>query len=324
MIKYQTKRFKYGTMIGMENATMIDLNDYFYFVKVVESQGFSSAARVLNTSKSKISRHISKLEERIERRLIQRNSRHFMITDAGHQFYLEAKKVIEAMEVAENSLSTASDVVKGSVSLSSSLGMANFLLKELLIDFMVLHPDVTIKQHVTNEYIDLIPNGIDLVVRGHQDNLPDSNYIQRKMATVKWHLFGSPSFLSNLNKTISSPTDLIGIKALGLGWQNDKRKWKFIHKEQPSTEIAYQPCISSDDMSTLKYAAKKDQGVVVLPSYVCREEVQQGSLIRLLPDWQLQEGQLSILLPSRKGTSSATKALTNYLCELTQTYIGAC
>ncbi|WP_218311391.1 LysR substrate-binding domain-containing protein [Alteromonas antoniana] len=294
---------------------MIDINDYFYFVKVVEHQGYSSASKALNIPKSKISRHVAKLEERLGQRLLQRTSRHFNTTEAGDAFYLCARKVIDAMEVAENAVLEKSDTLAGTVTLSSSVGVANFLLKDLVTGFSDEHPDVVIRQHVSNDYVDIIPAGFDMVIRGHSASLPDSSYIQKKLAVVEWQLFASPSFLSALNFTIRTPDDLSGLKSLGFGWQSKEKTWTLRHVQGEQTDITYTPGLCSDDMWTLKHASEHGGGIVSLPSYVCKEEVANGSLIRVLPEYTTANAQLSILLPSRTGVSEATRAFSTYLCE---------
>jgi DNA-binding transcriptional LysR family regulator len=300
---------------------MIDINDYFYFVKVVENKGYSSAAKALDIPKSKISRHVAKLEERLGKRLLQRTSRHFNTTEAGSLFYLRARKVIDAMEVAENSVLEQSNELTGTVALSSSVGVANFLLKDLIIGFNEQHSGVVIRQNVSNEYVDIIPAGFDMVVRGHSEMLPDSSYIQKKMAKVEWHLFASPSFLSNLKNDIKNPSDLTELDALGFGWQSTEKTWNLISENNEQAEITYKPRLCSDDMWTLKRACEKGHGVVSLPSYICKEEVAKKNLIRILPKWITASAQLSILLPSRSGMSQATKALSNYLCDNAQNLV---
>ena len=294
---------------------MIDINDYFYFVKVVENQGYSSAAKALNISKSKISRHVTKLEERLGQRLLQRTSRHFNTTEAGDLFYARARKVIDAMEVAEKSVLESSNELAGTVTLSSSVGVANFLLKDLIIGFNELHPGVVIRQNVSNEYVDIIPSGFDMVIRGHSKTLPDSSYIQKKMAIVEWHLFASPIFIATLNGSIASPNDLLDLRALSFGWQSTDKHWTLRHQQGEQVEITCKPRLCSDDMWTLKRAAEQGGGIVSLPAYVCKDEVADGTLVRILPNWVTARAQLSILLPSRSGLSESTKTFSDYLCK---------
>ena len=77
------------------------------------------------------------------------------------------------------------------------------------------------------------------------------------MAFVEWHLFASPNFLSQINVSISSPSDLIGIKSLGFGWQSTDKEWTLTHRHEPSVKIAYKPNFCSDDMWALKRGGRE-------------------------------------------------------------------
>lgn len=102
---------------------MIDMNDYYYFVKVVENKGFTHAAEMINSPKSKISRHVKKLEERLDMRLIQRTTRHFVVTEAGWEFYRHAKKVVSELELAENIVKKRPGTLSGKINISCSYGV---------------------------------------------------------------------------------------------------------------------------------------------------------------------------------------------------------
>ncbi|HBA35271.1 MAG TPA: LysR family transcriptional regulator, partial [Gammaproteobacteria bacterium] len=116
---------------------MIDLNDYFYFVHVVEKRGFSPAARALNMPKSRLSRHVSQLEERLDTRLIQRTSRQFKVTETGRVFYQHARALIDEMEAAEAAIQSRKASLSGRVTMSCSVGVAQFAIKELVCEFLV-------------------------------------------------------------------------------------------------------------------------------------------------------------------------------------------
>jgi DNA-binding transcriptional LysR family regulator len=146
---------------------MIDLNDYFYFVHVVEKQGFSPAAKALNMPKSRLSRHVSKLEERLDIKLIQRTSRQFNVTETGKIFYQHARALLEEMEAAEAAIQSRKTSLSGRVTISCSVGVAQFAIKDLVLQFLVNHPKVDLVQQVTNQNIDLVSSGIDMAIRGH-------------------------------------------------------------------------------------------------------------------------------------------------------------
>lgn len=300
---------------------MIDLNDYFYFVHVVEKQGFSPAARALDMPKSRLSRHVSRLEERLDTRLIQRTSRQFKVTEAGQVFYQHARALIEEMEAAEAAIQSRKESLSGRVTMSCSVGVAQFAIKDLVFDFLAKHPKVELVQQVTNQAIDLVSSGIDMAIRGHAEALPDSALIQRHLANVSWHLFASPEYLARTG-TPESPYDLLKRQSLKVGWQPVTGHWSLENTDGLKTTIPFSPQLCSDDMSTLKQAAAKGLGIVSLPAYTCRDELEDGSLVRVLPDWIAGNAQLSLLMPSRRGQSPSVRVLADYLLDNLNDRIG--
>jgi DNA-binding transcriptional LysR family regulator len=300
---------------------MIDLNDYYYFAHVVEKRGFSPAARALNMPKSRLSRHVSQLEQRLDTRLIQRTSRQFKVTEAGRVFYQHARALVEEMEAAEAAIQSRKESLSGRVTMSCSVGVAQFALKDLVFEFLAKHPKVNLIQQVSNQSVDLVSAGIDLAIRGHMEALPDSSMIQRHVTNVSWHLFASPEYLARTG-TPESPYDLLKRQSLKMGWQPASGHWNLESIAGLKTTISFSPQLCSDDMSTLKQAAAKGLGIVSLPAYVCSDELNDGSLVRVLPEWVAGTAQLSLLMPSRRGQSPSVRALADYLLNNLNARIG--
>ncbi|MFY0677549.1 MAG: LysR family transcriptional regulator [Neptuniibacter sp.] len=292
----------------------MDMNDYFYFVHVVEKKGFSTAGRALNIPKSRLSRHISRLEERLGVRLIQRSSRHFNVTDAGKALYKHARTAIDEIEAANIAVNQQTNVLTGKVRLSCSVGMAQFAICEIVASFLKANPKVEIVQQVTNQPIDLIEEGVDLAIRAHTGQLPDSSLIQRRLAPAVWGLFASPSYLEE-NGTPTIPEDLVGHAGLKLGWKPEIGHWNLRGIDGSGFSIPYQPSLCSDDMVTLKHAASTGLGIIGLPAYICREDVKINRLVRVLPDWTAGDAEISLLLPTRLGVTQAVTEFANYLRE---------
>lgn len=291
---------------------MIDLNDYYYFVHVVEKRGFTPAAKALGMPKSRLSRHISKLEERLDIKLIQRTSRQFNVTETGQVFYQHARALLDEMEAAEAAIESKKSSLSGRVTMSCSLGVAQFAIQDLVVKFLLDNPKVELLQQVTNQNVELVSTGVDLAIRGHMEALPDSSIIQRSLATVYWHLFASPAYMSNTG-TPESPNDLVKRRCLKVGWQPSEGHWTLEDNQGLKTSVPFSAQLCSDDMSTLKKAAVAGMGIVSLPSYACRTEVKNGELIRVLPGWTSGKAQLSLLTPSRRATSPGAKALGDFL-----------
>ena len=299
---------------------MPDLNAYYYFVMVVEKQGFSAAARALDIPKSRLSRHIRNLEERLDVRLIQRTSRQFHITDIGRLFYQHARSMMDEMEKAEASVNASKTSLSGRVALSCSVGVAQFALKPLLTRFLVEYPGIELVQHVGNQTIDLIAQGIDLAVRAYKNPLPDSSLIQRHLASVPWYLFAGPQYLE-AHGIPHTPDDLVRHRGLKVGWQPATGQWSLQDDQGLKIVVPFSPRFFSDDMSTLKEAAKCGLGIVALPAYTCRDELASGELMRVLPNWTAGNAALSLLMPSRKGVTLPVKTLADFLLREVKTAV---
>ncbi len=291
---------------------MIDLNDYYYFACVVEHRGFAPAARALDIPKSRLSRHVQQLEERLGTRLLQRSSRQFAITDVGQTFYRHARAMMDEMQVAEATVNRQTQTLAGRVRITCSVAMAQHQLIDLLMDFMSAHPKVDIVQQVTNAHVDIIESGIDLAIRAHSGPLPDSNLIQRHLMPAPWQLFAGERYLQ-AHGTPTTPNELEHHSGLKLGWKPASGQWQLRNGQGAEASIPFNPRLCSDDMVTLKRAAKDGLGIVALPAYLCEEEVVRGELKHILPDWSAGNAEVSLLMPSRRGVLPAVQALADFL-----------
>ena len=290
----------------------MDLNDAFYFVQVVEKGGFSAASRALNIPKSRLSRRVKQLEDDLGVRLLQRTSRVVTTTDIGEEFYRHAQDALARFEGAETAVRRKTNRIEGVVTVSCSVGMAQFALDQILPRFLLDNPGVTVVQRASNQMEDLVKGGIDVAIRGHRDTLPDSSLIQVRLAQVEWHLFCSPEYR---DKSIRSdePAVLAHHPALVLGRPREAHQWLLTDHKGQSASVPCQVRFASDDMTTLKRAAAVSLGITALPSYVCRSEVDAGSLVRVLPNWTAGRPQISLLMPSRQGLLPAFEAFLEFL-----------
>lgn len=290
----------------------MDLNDAFYFVQVVEKGGFSAAARALNIPKSRLSRRVRQLEDDLGVRLLQRTSRIVTTTELGQEYYRHAQDALARFEAAEAAIRRKTNTIEGTVTVSCSVGMAQFGLDQILPRFLQDHPAVTVVQRASNQMEDLIKGGIDVAIRGHMHTLPDSSLIQVRLARVEWHLYCSPDYHNNLEHP-DDPAKLGHHAALVLGRPRATHQWLLTDRDGQTASIPCPVRFASDDMSTLKNAAALSLGIVALPSYVCRPEVEAGSLVRVLPQWTAGQPQISLLMPSRQGLLPAFEAFLKVL-----------
>ncbi|MEP3332284.1 LysR substrate-binding domain-containing protein [Sedimentitalea sp.] len=290
----------------------MDLNDAFYFVQVVEKGGFSAAARFLNIPKSRLSRRVRLLEDDLGVRLLQRTSRIVTTTDIGEEYYRHARDALARFETAETAVRRRANTIGGTVTVSCSVGMAQFGLDQILPRFLQDNPGVTVVQRASNQMEDLIKGGIDVAIRGHMETLPDSSLIQVRLARLEWHLFASPDYLATLG-SVQDPTELSNHPAMVLGRPRKTHQWLLTDEDGQTASVPCTVRFASDDMSTLKNAASASLGLVSLPSYVCRPEVNAGTLVRVLPGWTAGTPQISLLMPSKRGLLPAVEAFLEFL-----------
>lgn len=290
----------------------MDLNDYLYFVHVVEKRGFTAASRSLGVPKSRLSRHVTQLEERLDARLIQRTSRQFVVTEIGESFYRRARAAIDEVEAAEAEVRRQTSGLSGQVRLSCSVGVAQFALHDIVTRFLVEHPGVDVINNVTSQTVDLVESGLDMAIRGHAGPLPDSGLVQRKLAPTPWYLFAGPRYLERAQRP-ETPEELTGHSGLKAGWKPESGTWSLRGPSGVQATVPFKSRLCCDDMLTLKQAAVAGLGIVALPGYVCRTDVESGRLIRLLPEWTAFDAHLSLLMPSRRGVLPAVKALAEFL-----------
>jgi len=292
---------------------MLDLNDVYHFVQAVEKQGISAAARALDLPKSTVSRRILALEAALGVRLIQRTTRRFAVTDVGQEFYARAVATLVEAESAENVVLQRVAEPRGTIRFSCPVALAQLGLAELIPRFMTLYPRIRIVQHATNRFVDPVQDGFDVCLRAHSTLLPASTLIQRHLVDIPWHLFAGPEYLARKG-TPASPDDLAAHDAVGLHRSEEAHVWSLAHEEYPDRKatVAYTPCLQSDDMGTLKVAART-RGIVALPQYVGRKEVESGLLVRVLPQWHAGIATVSILLPSRRGLLPSVRMFIDFL-----------
>lgn len=290
----------------------MDMNDAFYFVQVVEKQGFTAAGRALGIPKSRLSRHVQQLEQRLGARLLQRTSRRMIVTDIGQEYFDHARAALDRLAGAEAAVQRKTNALVGRVTVSCSVGMAQFALARIVPQFLADNPGVDIVQQVSNQMVGLLENGIDVAIRGHVDLLPDSSLVQSRLARVPWHLFGGPDYLDRAGRP-ATPDALAGHPGLCLGHRTESGTWNLRRTGAAAASVSYKIRLASDDMSTLKQAAKDGLGLVALPAYVCRDDLLAGTLERVLPEWTAGEPQISLLMPSRQGVLPAVEAFLIYL-----------
>ena len=167
-----------------------DLNDLAYFAWVVDAGGFAPAGRRHGVPKSKLSRRIKALEERLGVRLLQRSTRRFSVTSTGETFYRHCKAVLQEAEAAHEAVNLRHGEPCGVVRLSCPVTLLHFAIGDMLNDFLRMYPRVSVELDADNRRVDVIGEGMDVALRVRFPPLKDSDLVMRKLvqATRSWWL----------------------------------------------------------------------------------------------------------------------------------------
>lgn len=290
---------------------MDDLNDLFYFVKVVEHKGFTQAGRALNMPKSKLSRRIAALEAQYDVRLLQRSTRHFSVTETGREFYEHCVAALVEAEAAREVMERKRSEPQGIVRMSCPTALLEYRIGDLVARFMTEYPKVQVHLEATNRRVDVLGEGLDLALRVRFPPLQDSDLVMRVLSESPQRLVACPQFLLNLDLP-RHPADLTGLASLDWGPPRD-HVWQLIGPDGAEAHVRHWPRYITDDMTALRQAALRGVGVVQLPCMVVEEDLRAGTLVDIMPGWAPKGGIVHAVFPSRRGLLPAVRLLIDYL-----------
>ena len=144
---------------------MLDLNDFFYFVQVVDRGGFTAAGRTLRIPKSTLSHRIQQLETNLGVRLLNRTSRRFGVTDAGGEFYRHAGMMLREAELAEGAIRHRLNEPIGTVRCTAAIATMQFAMRDLLPGFLARYPKVNLVAHANDQFVDIVGENFDVAIR---------------------------------------------------------------------------------------------------------------------------------------------------------------
>lgn len=285
-----------------------DLNDLAYFAEVVSHGGFAAAARVLREPKSKLSRRIARLEDRLGLRLIERSSRRFRVTDIGQAFYERCKAVQQEAEQAEALVRQARSEPQGLIRFSCPTGMVE-LISSLIGSFLQQHPKVRLQMLATDRAVDLIGERIDLALRVRVVLASDAELTMRSLGSSTRILVASPALASSVRK----PDDLAKMPMLATNDSDAEAEWGLETADGQEMTHRQEARLGCADMTAVREAAIAGLGVALLPWHVCLRALEAGQLARVLPEWRGQKGIVHLVFTTRRGLPPAVRALIDHL-----------
>jgi len=296
------------------SGALQDLNDLYFFAAVVEHGGFSAAGRALGVPKSRLSKRVAQLEERLGVRLLQRTTRRFVVTEVGERFYAHCRAVLEEAQAAQDAVDELRAEPRGVVRLSCPVSLAQTVLAHLLPDFLALYPKMQVRVLSSDRRVDVIGEGYDLAIRVRSKLDTDANLVMRSFGHSRTKLVASPALLEAQGRPLQ-PDGLARLPALSMREHEGAQMWELIDATGKQVSVEVQARLITGDFAVLLEAARRGMGVALLPEFVCAPAITRGELEVVLPEWSAPEGTMHFVYPSRRGMLPGVRALVDFLAE---------
>jgi DNA-binding transcriptional LysR family regulator len=291
---------------------MQDLNDLFYFAQVVERGGFAAAGRALGVPKSKLSRRVAVLEDRLGVRLLQRSTRRFAVTEIGQVYLRHCQAMVAEATAAQEAIDHTRTEPRGQVRVSCPFGLLE-LIETVVTGFLVDFPRVRLVVERTNRRVDLIEEGFDIALRVRNEPLEDSGLVIRRLSRSEQALVAAPSLLARAG-TPATPDDLVNFDSFDMSRASGVHAWTLRAPDGGGERnVQFTPRLVTDDMPTLRAAARSGAGIVQLPLAMVSDDIARGVLVHLLPGWTLPAGILHAAFPTRRGLVPAVRLFLDRL-----------
>jgi DNA-binding transcriptional LysR family regulator len=293
---------------------MQDLNDMVFFAEVVDRGGFAAAGRALNLPKSKLSRRVAELEQRLGVRLLQRTTRKLSLTAAGEQFHKHAVAMREQAEAAEEAVAIVQSEPRGTIHVTCPITLAQTTISPLIPAFLREHPLVRVEMQLTNRVVDVVKEGVDVALRVRPSLDDSGSLVVKKLAESQGLMVIAPSLFAQYAHPDSIEA-LARIPAVTMSAVDGKAIWYLRGPRDEEAAVHVKPGYTADDLLSLKFAVLAGTGMSLLPDYMVRRELREGTLVEVCPEWRPRPGIIHAVFASRRGMVPAVRRFLDYLGE---------
>jgi len=288
-----------------------DLNAMAIFAHVVESGGFSAAARELGISKSAVSKQVSQLEHRLNARLLNRTTRSLSLTEIGREFHERCLRIVAEAEEAELAVNNLQDAPRGTLRINLPMNFALQHITPYLPDFMKRYPELKIDMDLDDRVIDLIEEGYDMAIRIAR--LPDSSHIARKLAPFCVSVCATPEYWDTHGRP-THPKDLAKHNCLQYKYLAGGNEWYF-RSPKENFSVKIKGSVKANNGSALHMIVAGGLGVGMIPTFEVGENLKSGKLEAVLEEWMIRDLAIYAIYPQTRHLSTKVRVFIDFLIE---------
>jgi len=296
------------------NHLMPLLPDMAVFVTVVESGSFTAASKKLGVTPSAVSRKISRLENALSVKLLERTTRKIAMSESGQIVYRYCRQMIDSAKEAVQVSSSVSMKPVGNLRISVPKAFGNQVLKPLVFSFLQKYPDIKLSVKVTDLLIDPIHDEVDIIFR--LTDKPIEGLVSRIVGKVDLVLCASPDYLKE-NGVPEHPSELIKHQCLYLGEVPSDNQWKFVLADhEVSVNVDGRYVVNHTEMRLS--GIKNGLGIGILPDFSASSSLNDGSIVRVLENWTIKEnyqGLITLQFAQSKYLPTKCRVFIDYIIE---------
>lgn len=270
------------------------------FVKVADAGSFAQAAESLGVSTSVVTRHVSSLEQHLGIRLFQRTTRKVVLTEAGADYAAGCRVLLAELEEVEMRATTTSKEVAGDLRIVALGSFSLFRLTPLFADYQARFPQVNLRVTLTEKRVDLLEGGFDVgIVTEHM--IRSESLVVRRLINSHAVPVASAAYLAQAGHP-NTPADLARHRVIAAPLDTSPQTWLFSRSNGSDASVALDASFTVNSMIMQKQAALGAMGIALLPLEMVADELQAGTLVRVLDDYAVLNGDVAVSLvyPSRE------------------------
>ncbi len=281
------------------------------FVAVIESGGFSAAARTLGVSKSAVSKRINHLESHLGVRLLHRTTRKLSLTEAGELYYEHAAQALSAAGKAEDAVTKLQGEPQGKLKISSPMSFGRLHVAPLIPKFLQRYPKLQIDLMMDDKNIDLVAGGFDIAIRA--GDMPDSTLIARKLAPLRQVLCASPTYIERYGMPVT-PSELCKRNCILFSYSGDANEWT-LNKDDQSEAVMVSGSYRVNNSEAILEALREGVGIGRLPTFVAGPDLKAGNLLRVLDSYHMPDHIFYAVFPERQYLPAKVRAFLDFAVE---------
>lgn len=282
------------------------------FIDVVEAEGFSAAARKIGRSKALLSKYVRELEDELGALLLNRTTRQFSLTEAGHTYYRRASEIIREVDSLADAVRESSGDVKGRIKLSAPRTFADAPIGQSLIDFTRAHPEIVLEIQLDDRFVDLVEEGFDLAIR--ISRLENSSLIARRLAPFSVKVCASTEFIEKHGRPVR-PQDLSNMPCIVDTNGRWLSNWPFLGDKGETISVSVAGQMEVNSPLVTRAAALSGLGFAILPDFIAAPDLEAGRLVSVLEDHLLQGGGIFAVYPHRRYLPAKVRVLVDFLVQ---------